>query len=337
MTSIRENRVPLYLLIRAFQISRMIRLVADFGIADSIPSSGGCHVHKLAAAHSIDPAQLLRVLRALAAFDIFRVNVDGEVFHSPLSMRLRKDASDSLYYAARFFAAPGPWKAWGELDTALRGNTPFDVACGISRFDYLRSHPDEARIYDSFLAHFPDNTHNAIAATYDFSRATLIVDIGGGNGEALRKILSVYSNPRGLVFDRGDVVEAIPPSALLGGRIKVQAGNFFKEVPKGADLYLLVRVLHNWPDEECIQILRAVRAAMEADSRLLIADHIIEPDPRIGNPLMYLLDIQMMALYGRARERTEAEFDKLLADSGLKPVRAIPTESPVSIIEVVAD
>jgi hypothetical protein len=75
---------------------------------------------------------------------------------------------------------------------------------------------------------------------------------------------------------------------------------------------------------------------MDADSRLLIADHILEPDPSVGNPWMYLLDIQMMALYGRARERTEAEFDELLANSGLKRVRVIPTKSPVSIIEVVA-
>ena len=51
---------------------------------------------------------------------------------------------------------------------------------------YLHKTPDEARIFDAFMANYPDNRHSAVAAAYDFSKAHLIADIGGGNGEALR-------------------------------------------------------------------------------------------------------------------------------------------------------
>ena len=53
---------------------------------------------------------------------------------------------------------------------------------------------------------------------------------------------------------------------------------------------------------------------MQPGSRLLIVEHIIEPDPTQGRPTDYLVDIQMMAMFGSARARTEDEFRKLLAE-----------------------
>ncbi len=78
-----------------------------------------------------------------------------------------------------------------------------------------------------------------------------------------------------------------------------------------------------------------VRAAMPFDALLLIVEQILEPDPAIGNPMMYLLDMQMMAMFGSARERTEAEFGELLAASEFGPPRLIPTKASVSILEAV--
>lgn len=330
-----ENREALDLLIRGFQVSRMIRLVADLEIADKIQPDGRCDVRELAMACAVLTAPLLRVLRALAAFGIFRVTADGNIAHSPRSLLLRTDASKSLHHAARFWTAPGSWNAWGALDVALAGGIPHQAAWNTSRFQYLREHPDEARIFDTFMAHFPDDRHNVVSAAYDFSGAALIIDIGGGNGEMLRRILARFPTPRGLVLDREDVVGAIPLAARLDGRIDVEGGSFFDRVPAGADIYLLVRVLHDWSDEDCVRILRTCRVAMAPNARLLIVEQILEPDPTLGDPTGYLLDTQMMAMFGSARERTQAEFGELLAASGFASVRLIPTASAVSILEIV--
>ena len=329
------DRVALDLLIRGFQVSRMLRLVADLGIADKIPKEGNCNVRDLAIACAVLATPLLRVLRALAAFGIFRIGADGSVAHSPRSVLLRTDEPNSLHYGARFWTAPGSWKAWGALDAALVGDIPHQVAWNTSRFQYLREHPEEARNFDAFMANFPDHRHQAVAASYDFSGAALITDIGGGNGEALRRILSRFPGPRGLVFDRDDVIAAIPPDARLGGRIDVLGGSFFDLVPEGADIYLLVRVLHDWSDDDCIRILRNCRTAMTGRARLLIVEQILEPDPTLGRPAGYLIDTQMMAMFGTARERTESEFGELLQTSGLALARVIATTSPVSIVEVI--
>ena len=331
--STRSDVEALDLLIRGFQVSQMLRLVADLAVADQLPDDATRSVDDLASECGVVSLALLRVLRALAAFDVFRVTMDGQVSHSPRSRLLRSDAPTSLRTAARFWAAPGSWRAWGELHAALTGGIPHQVAWQTSRFDYLRQHPDEARVFDAFMAGMRDDRHDAIAAAYDFSSAGMIVDVGGGNGETLRRILRRFPGPRGLVLDRDDVIEAIPAAARLSGRIDAQGGDFLQGVPGGADLYLLVRVLHDWPDEDCVRILKNCRFAMPNHARLLIVEQLLNPDPQHGRPTTYLLDIQMMAMFGTARERSREEFAQLLSASGFTAVRAIPTQSVVSIVE----
>ena len=332
-----NDRLALDLLIRGFQISRVIRLVADLGIADRIRPEVASTIDELASACGVVRGQLLRAMRVLAAFEIFRVGGDGTVAHTPRSLLLRTDAPNSLHYAARFWTTAGSWRAWEALDVALQGEVPHEVAWGTSRFDYLRKTPDEARIFDAFMANFSDNRHAAVAAAYDFSKVRLIADIGGGNGEALRRILAINPAVRGIVFDRTDVVAAIPLDDLASGRITTHGGSFFDAVPGDADLYMLVRVLHDWSDEDASHILRSCRAAMSSDARLLVVEGLIDPDPSRGLVTEYLIDMQMMAMFGGARERTESEFRELLVGAGFKLYSAIPTASSVFILEAAPD
>jgi hypothetical protein len=328
-----DERLALDLLVRGFQVSRMLRLVADLGVADRIAPDDHVAIDTLANACGAQPQPLIRVLRAIAAFGVFTVAADGSIGHTPRSRLLRTDTPNSMGHSARFWAAPGSWAAWGMLDVAMTGGVPQVAAWNVERFDYLRTHPDEARGFDAMMANFPDDRHAAVAAAYDFSGAALIADIGGGNGESLRRILERFPAPRGLLFDRDDVVSAIQAADLLNGRIETVGGSFFACIPPGADVYMLIRVLHNWSDDDCLRILRACRVAMAPHAVLLVGDQVLEPEPAHGRPTSYLVDTQMMAMFGSARERTADEFASLLSASGLGLRRIIPTQSPVWIIE----
>jgi hypothetical protein len=328
-----DDRVALDLLVRGFQISRMLRLVADFGVADRVPPDDSVAIDALATECGVQSQPLLRVLRAVAAFGVFTVAADGRIAHSARSRLLRTETPNSMHHSARFWAAPGSWAAWGKLDVAMTGGVPYVAAWNVPRFQYLSGHPDEARSFDAMMANFPDNLHPAISDGYDFSDAKLIADVGGGNGAALRHILSRFPAPRGLLFDRDDVVNAVQSVDLLGGRIEVASGSFFDEIPRSADIYMLIRVLHDWSDEDCLRILRSCRKAMDFPAVLLIGEQILESDPTRGSCTGYLMDAQMMAMYGSARERTSDEFGNLLSESGFTLRRFIPTQSPVWIIE----
>lgn len=327
------DREQLDLLLRGFQVSRMLRLVADLGVPDKVPAAGQVTVQELAEACAVLAEPLLRVLRALAAVGVFQMTAQGVVTHTARSRLLRTDAPNTMHHAARFWTAPGSWRAWGMLDVAMTGAIPHEAAWGMGRFDYLRQHPDEARVFDAMMASFPDHRHAAIARSYDFSGATVIADIGGGNGETLRHILARFPAARGLLFDREDVIDVLTPEQLMEGRISGETGSFLDRVPSGADVYLLIRVLHDWADEDCVRILRVCRAAMSPDSRLLVGEQILEPDPARARAASYLLDMQMMAMFGRARERSEDEFCNLFQQAGFSLRRVISTGSPMSILE----
>jgi O-methyltransferase domain len=185
LTTDGADRQELNLLLRGFQISRVLGVIADLGIADKIPTDGHVTVDDLAAACAVQPEPLLRVLRMLAAFKIFHVTTRGSVAHTSRSRLLRTDTPNSLHHAARFWTGPGLGKAWDMIDVAMRGRIPHEAAWNESRFAYLRRHPDEARAFDAFMANMPGNRLAAVAAAYDFSGAKLIADIGGGNGAAL--------------------------------------------------------------------------------------------------------------------------------------------------------
>jgi hypothetical protein len=327
----RTERDELDLLLRGFQVSRTLRLVADFGIADIIPKDHSIGVQEVAAACAISPEPLLRVLRLLAAFDVFRIDTEGHVSHTARSRLLRTDTSNSMHYAARFWTSRGSWNAWGELDAAMTDGVPHRSAWNVGRFDYLRQHPEEARVFDEMMANIPNDRHASLAAAYDFSGAALIADIGGGSGATLRQILAKSPGSRGLIYDRADVVSALTPTDLMAGRIDAKGGSFFDGIPAGADIYLLVKVLHDWSDPDCIKILRACRAAMGHRSLLLVCEQII--DFECEDPSTYLIDTHVMAMFGQARERSVEDFHQLFASAGFAPARIISTASSISILE----
>jgi hypothetical protein len=189
------------------------------------------------------------------------------------------------------------------------------------------------RVFDAMMANIPNDRHASLAAAYDFSGVDLIADIGGGNGATLRQILARYPKAHGLIYERDDVIRALTAADLMDGRITAKGGSFFGGVPPGADIYLLVRVLHDWADLDCIRILRACRAAIGPKSLLLVCEQVL--DAECADPAFYLIDTQMMAMFGHARERSVSDFHELFVCAGFVPARIISTASPISILEAV--
>lgn len=94
---------------------------------------------------------------------------------------------------------------------------------------------------------------------------------------------------------------------------------------------MLKRVLHDWDDDRCVNILRNCRTALGDQARLLAIDAVVPPD-NDRHPAK-VLDILMMAATS-GRERSEAEFANLFERAGLQISRILPSPTTLSIIEV---
>src|SRR5581483_11922955 len=140
-----------------------------------------------------------------------------------------------------------------------------------------------------------------------------VVDVGGGNGSLLVALLDRQPGLRGVVLD---LPETVRDEAALGERIEFVEGDFFERVPAG-DVYVLSTILHVWDDEHAARILRTIRAAARAGSRLLVVDAVVPPGNEPGGGKW--LDLLMLAL-ARGKERDERQWRELLADGGFEPV-----------------
>jgi hypothetical protein len=139
---------------------------------------------------------------------------------------------------------------------------------------------------------------------------------------------------RGIIFDLPDVIERTTQRLLalkIENRCEAIGGDFFKSVPAGSDINIMKWILHDWPDDRCIEILKNCRAVMAQDAKSLIVEMVMPEQASPSTPAV-MFDLHMLAMLNGI-ERTESEFRNLFSKAGFNLTRVIPTESGFSIIE----
>lgn len=186
------------------------------------------------------------------------------------------------------------------------------------------------------LAHWTEvyPTDNVISAGRQRPDRKLVVDMGGNKGYDLVKFLTKHQGhcpPGSLVLQ--DLPDTLRDVDLGTEAIELQPHDFFAAQPvKGARVYFMHIVLHDWPDDKAVQILKNIAAAMEKGySRLLLQESLMADEKPLAK--VTVLDIIMMASFSSA-ERSETEWTALLASAGMKIVKIWrPLESIENIIE----
>lgn len=145
--------------------------------------------------------------------------------------------------------------------------------------------------------------------------AVTVVDIGGGAGDAIHQFRQNFPHlpDRFVLQDLPKSIRNLDMAGMKDIGIELMEYDFFQPQPiKGAKYYHFRHILHNWPDELGLKILRATRVAMEEStdySRLLIRELVL-PDTNYS-VVEAFLDITMWCLFN-GQERTELEWVKLL-------------------------
>ena len=322
VTTTREAADRLAELVDGYLATQLLYVAAELGLADALagrPSTAA----EAAAGCGADPSVLERVLRGLAAHGVlddrsdgrFALTEVGELLRAdhPRSMRGTVLARGRLYYAALA----------GLLDATRTGGTPFEIVHGNPFFAHLSAHPAQSADFQASMLARSRREVAAVVAAYDFAGFDHLVDVGGGSGLLLGAILDACPGLSGTLFDRPEVVE--------GAALPSVGGDFFVEVPAGADAYLLSRVLHDWDDDEALTILRSCRRAMPEHATLLLVEALL-PERAADDPAAVRMDLHMLALL-HGRERTRAEFAALLAAAGLRLGGVVDTSAGVSVLE----
>ena len=306
---------------------------ARLGIPDII-GDGAKTPDEVAKAAGTHPGATRRLLRGLASLGVFS-REDGERYRvTDVGRFLRSDTPGSLKDMFIGESDTVHWRSWERLDDAVRTGDPRPKAVfGTPAFDYYGAHPEEGAQFGKAMENVSKFAATAVLGAYDFSGARTIMDVGGGNGSMTIAILERTPEVRGLVVDlpyiEGPARERIR-AAGLESRMRFEPVNFFERVPQGADVQMLKFILHDWNDEESVQILKNCRAAIAPDGRLVAVEMVV-PE-QIQPDFVHVMDLNMLVMTG-GLERTAKEYETLFAKAGFRLSRVVPTESPFSVIE----
>uniref|UniRef100_A0A7S1ZKT8 O-methyltransferase domain-containing protein n=1 Tax=Ditylum brightwellii TaxID=49249 RepID=A0A7S1ZKT8_9STRA len=315
-------------------LSKALNIVSELGIADLLADKK-LTVTELAQASDTDAKSLFRLLRLLASHEIFEVHPDEKISNTANSQFLRSDVPGSQRNFIRMMGSNWMWHILNQMDNSIKtGKSAFNKAFpdALNLFQYFKEvNPAGGKIFSQSMSSMSASLDATVATSYDYSVFRSLLDIGGAEGNLLKEIKSINPEINATLFELPHVIEQVKqaPSAKV---LSFEAGNFFEEIKTQADAILIKYVLHNWNDQDSLQILQNCRKALPAGGKLLIAEMLIDNNkPQVFEKSM---DMVMLTLLNSA-ERTEAEFRSLLASAGFELTRVIPTKSPLFIIEAI--
>lgn len=302
------------------QLGHVMYVLSDLSIADHL-AEGPMSVEDLAGLTDSNAPALRRVLRCAAAAGIFAEREDGTFEATPLSAGLRSANVGGLRPIALFAMSAISRLPYSEIMHSVRTGQPaFDRVFGMSFYEYLASNRDEGKMFEEFMTHWSQRLADQFTDRIGVERFHRIADIGGGNGYFLARLLQRNKAATGVLFDLPPVLQAadgLLAEAGVADRVTTTAGDFFVDrLPHKCDAYVLKAILHNWPDDQCGDLLAKVSDAMtDRNARLIIIDQIVPPLNEWDHSKV--LDMDMLVLFG-GKERTLEEWRKLLDKSGFE-------------------
>ena len=317
-------------------VSAAIYTAAKLGIADLL-KEGPKSSAELATETDSDERSMYRLLRSLASVGAFTEVTARTFANTPITEALRSDVPRSARDLTIWMGEPDHWQVFGHLLHSVKTGKPaWDHVHGEPVFPYLfNTNKDLGEIFNRAMTSVSHEAIGPLLDAYDFSGAQTIADIGGGYGHVLAAVLAANPKARGVLFDLPVVLPGAEPmmeSHGVSDRVELVAGDFFADIPVKADIYILKFIIHDWYDDNNQKILSNIRKNMPDNGKVLIVDTIV---PEGNEPhFSKIIDLEMLMAPG-GMERTAAEFEKLLEDSGLRMTQIIPTKGMMSIVEAV--
>ncbi len=313
-------------------VSQSVTVAARLNIAELV-ASGPRTAADLAAATNTNADALYRILRALASVGVFVETAPHTFANTPVSEALRPEAPNSMRNIALMLNDPWQLVNWGHLgECVATGKSAPDIQ-GTDLFARIGADPAALATFQGAMSDMSRGASGAVLSSYDFAGIQTLADVGGGHGTLLSEFMRPNPSMKGMLYERPEVIRGAKEGPYLKGlepRMTLAEGDFFESVPAGADAYMMKHILHDWSDELSLKILRNIRAVIPANGKLILVEAVI-PEGNEPHPGKWV-DLEMLVNPG-GKERTAAEWTKLLADGGFQLARIVPTPSLFSVVE----
>ncbi|XP_057443286.1 isoliquiritigenin 2'-O-methyltransferase-like [Lotus japonicus] len=274
--------------------------------------------------HSELAIRLERTLPVLASFSLLTCSIrtteggNRERVYAilPVGKYFISDNNEGSFGPLSALVHRGYHDIWNDVKDAIvdpNNKNQFQNVYGLEPFQYMEKNKELNHLFNKAMVHTGPLDMKRLFKIYKgFEGILTLVDVGGGEGQALKQVISQYPSIKGINFDLPQVIQHASPHP----GIEHVSGDMFESVPKG-DAILLKRVCHNWPDEDCVKFLRNCHKALPEHGKMIIVESIYPevPNSSTTSQCVSLIDNVMFLVHG-AKERTANEFRRLCSSSG---------------------
>lgn len=326
---------PVLDLIEAFRRSKTMFAAVRLGVFDLLEQRPA-RADELAARIGADAGALERLLEGCASLGLLERDGSGVFSNTPAASVYLARSSPRTLAGYILYSDDALYPLWGDLAGAVREGRPrWEKVFGArgSIFDHFYR-TEQARA--DFLAGMHGLgllSSPAVVRVFNLNGFGTMVDLGGGTGHLAIAACERYGRMHAVLYDLPEVIPYAQPhidASPARERIRCQAGDFFQDELPRASLYALGRILHDWDDARCRELLSRVHMALEPGGAVLIAEKILDED-RCG-PVSTTMQSLNMLVCTEGRERTESEFRTLLESCGFGRVEARRTGAPLDAI-----
>ncbi len=323
----------------AFWASKTLLSAAELGLFTELAKHGPLDAEALRARIGIHARGARDFFDALVALGMLRREGDGpgaRYADTPETDLFLDEAKPSYVGGLLEMCNQRQWPIWGKLTDALRtGRRQSEVegdATGL--FDSLYADPERLRTFLRAMTGVSLGPARAIAAKFPFERAKTFADIGTAAGTLPIEVASAHPHLAGIGWDLPivrPIFEDHVRARGLAGRLRFEAGDFFKDPLPSADVLTMGHILHDWDLDQKRMLLEKALAALPAGGSLIVYEGIID-DERRKNAFGLLMSVNMLVETDGGFDFTGADCQGWMREAGFRETRVEPLVGPYSMV-----
>jgi len=303
-------------LARNFMESRILLTGAELNLF-TLLTSGPLSAEEVASRTEADLRALTIVLDALAAMELL-LKREGKYSCPPaISALLSKDSPESVLPMVHHMAHV--WQRWSNLTDRIRGREEKGKDSAVHETGEISAFIGAMHAIAAKLA-------PGIVASVGAGKARNLLDVGGASGTYTLAFLQAVPDMRATLFDRPEVVEMARKQLQEAGvlsRTTLVGGDFYRDdFPGGHDLAFVSAIIHQNSPQQNLDLYRKIFRALVPGGRIVIRDHIMNPDrtrPRDGA----IFAVNMLAATAGGNTYTYEEIQSDLAQAGFVQIRLL--------------
>nr|XP_057938585.1 acetylserotonin O-methyltransferase [Doryrhamphus excisus] len=312
-----------------FLVSKTLFTACELGVFDVLLAAArplSAEEISQAVGASLDGTE--RLLAACSGLQLLETHQDnGQVSYSnteQASLYLTRSGSATLYHSIQY-SSRTIYLCWHYLTDAVRdGTNQYEKAFGVTSKDLFQAlyRSDEEMVKFMQLMNSIWNVCGRdVITAFDLSPFKVICDLGGCSGALAKQCTSAYPECTVKIFDLPKVVQTSREHFVKEAdhRISFIEGDFFNDPLREADLYILARILHDWTDERCVELLSRVHKACKPGGAVLLVEALLYEDG--AGPLTAQLYSLNMLVQTEGRERTGTQYSALLTAAGFTNIQ----------------